>query len=183
MSGDWCFSLPGTITPWLSSLMCSHRPFVMDYLDHGCGSHYMLPQRKQGEMEESTKMIPLAEYFFDTDLPWILQVLPLFRLDTNSFWGTGQIKSFFFFFNYLSMCNTEKDRDTGGGRSRLHAGSPKWDSILCPQDHAPGCRRRLNHCATGAAHKVSFSQWICLSWILFISRVPITVQHAQNRER
>ncbi|XP_072694727.1 cyclin-dependent kinase inhibitor 3 isoform X1 [Canis lupus baileyi] len=35
----------------------------------------------------------------------------------------------------------ERRRDTGRGRSRLHAGSPTWDSIQGLQDHALGCRR------------------------------------------
>ena len=30
----------------------------------------------------------------------------------------------------------ERGRDTGRGSSRLHAGSPMWDSILGLQDHA-----------------------------------------------
>ncbi|XP_022277725.1 cyclin-dependent kinase inhibitor 3 isoform X11 [Canis lupus familiaris] len=34
----------------------------------------------------------------------------------------------------------ERRRDTGRGRSRLHAGSPTWDSIQGLQDHALGCR-------------------------------------------
>ena len=49
----------------------------------------------------------------------------------------------------------ERDGDTGGGRSRLHAGSLMWDSILGFQDHAkpkadaqplshPGISRLLN---------------------------------------
>ena len=29
----------------------------------------------------------------------------------------------------------ERNRDTGRGRSRLHAGSPMWDSIPGPQGH------------------------------------------------
>ena len=49
----------------------------------------------------------------------------------------------------------ERGRDTGRGRSRLHAGSPTWDSILGLQDHAldgrqvlkplshPGCPRAV----------------------------------------
>ena len=32
----------------------------------------------------------------------------------------------------------ERGRDTGRGRSRLHAGSPMWDSILDLQDQALG---------------------------------------------
>ena len=35
-----------------------------------------------------------------------------------------------------------KGRDTGRGRSRLHAGSPTWDSIWGLQDPAPGWRPR-----------------------------------------
>ena len=46
-------------------------------------------------------------------------------------------------------------RDTGRGRSRLHAGSLTRDSIPGLQDHTPGCRAVLNHCATGAAPKTS----------------------------
>ena len=33
-------------------------------------------------------------------------------------------------------------RDTGRGRTRLHAGSPTWDSIPGLQDHDLGGRRR-----------------------------------------
>ena len=46
---------------------------------------------------------------------------------------------YFFFkkrFIYLFMIERERGRDTGRGRSRLHAGSPMWDSILGLQDHA-----------------------------------------------
>ena len=50
---------------------------------------------------------------------------------------------FFFFFLlrfYLFIHErcTERGRDTGGGRSRLHTGSPTQDSIPGLQDHAPG---------------------------------------------
>ena len=41
-------------------------------------------------------------------------------------------------FIYLFMRNTERGRVTGRGRSRLHAGSPMWDSIPGPQDQVPG---------------------------------------------
>ena len=46
----------------------------------------------------------------------------------------------------------ERGRDTGRGRSRLHTGSPMWDSILGLQDPAcPGLKAALNCWATGAA--------------------------------
>ena len=38
----------------------------------------------------------------------------------------------------------ERGRDTGRWRSRLHAGSPTWDSIPGPQDHTPGPKAALN---------------------------------------
>ena len=42
----------------------------------------------------------------------------------------------------------ERGRDTGRGRSRLHAGSPMWDSIPGLQDRALGQRQAPNCCAT-----------------------------------
>ena len=43
------------------------------------------------------------------------------------------------------MRDTERGRDTGRRRSRLHAGSPTWDSIPGLQDQALGQRQVLNH--------------------------------------
>ena len=37
---------------------------------------------------------------------------------------------------FIHETHTHRGRDTGRGRSRLHAGSPMWDSIPGPQDHA-----------------------------------------------
>ena len=51
--------------------------------------------------------------------------------------------------------------DTGRGRSRLHEGSPMWDSISGLQDHALGQRQMLNHWAT----QVSLIQFIINKWI------------------
>ena len=42
----------------------------------------------------------------------------------------------------------ERRRDTGRGRSRLHAPGPMWDSILVLQDRALGQRQALNRRAT-----------------------------------
>ena len=38
----------------------------------------------------------------------------------------------------------ERGRDTGRGRSKLHAGSPTWDSIPGLQDSALGQRQAPN---------------------------------------
>ena len=43
------------------------------------------------------------------------------------------------------MRDRERGRDMRRGRSRLHAGSLKWDSIPGLQDHALGRRQALNH--------------------------------------
>ena len=65
------------------------------------------------------------------------------------------------------MRDTEKvtgrdtDRDTDRGRSRLHAGSPMWDLIPGPQDHALGRRHAPNPWASQA----SFSEVLFLNWV------------------
>ena len=43
---------------------------------------------------------------------------------------------------YLFMRDTQRDRDTGRGRSRLHAGNPTQESIPGLQDQALGWRQR-----------------------------------------
>ena len=61
----------------------------------------------------------------------------------------------FFFFKILFIYHerhTERSRDIGRGRrSRLHTGSPIWDSILELQDPALGWRQVLNRGATQAS--------------------------------
>ena len=52
------------------------------------------------------------------------------------------------------MRERERDRDTGRGRSRLHAGSPMWDSILGLQDHDLSQRQVLNQRATQAPQNI-----------------------------
>ena len=42
------------------------------------------------------------------------------------------------------MRDRGRSRDIGRERSRLHAGSLMWDSILGLQDHALGRRQALN---------------------------------------
>ena len=51
------------------------------------------------------------------------------------------------YFIYSQERQRERGRDTGRGRSRLHAGSPMWDSILGLQDQAlaEGSAKPLSH--------------------------------------
>ena len=55
------------------------------------------------------------------------------------------------------MRDTQRGRDIGRGSSRLHAGSPMWDSILGLQDHSLSQRHRLNCWATQPPLKTQFS--------------------------
>ena len=64
--------------------------------------------------------------------------------------------SFFFFKDFICLFiygrqrerERERGRDIGGGRSRLHAGSPMWNSIPGLHDHALGWRQMPNRWAT-----------------------------------
>ena len=69
---------------------------------------------------------------------------------------------FFKIYSFMKEREREGGRDTGRGRSRLHAGSLMWDSIPGLQDYALGQRQALNHWAT----QVSLSNsWFWLrSW-------------------
>ena len=59
---------------------------------------------------------------------------------------------------YDSHIGRERGRDTGRGRSRLHAGSPTWDSIPGLQDHVLGWRQVLNRWATRGSPLLSFKK-------------------------
>ena len=55
-------------------------------------------------------------------------------------------KFFLRFYLFIHERRRERDRDRGKGRSRLHAGSPMWDSIPGLQNHALGQRAQpLSH--------------------------------------
>ena len=58
------------------------------------------------------------------------------------------------------MRDTERKRgrDTDRGRSRLHAGSPMWDSIPGPQDQVPGWRQRQTTEPPGLPGKILFKK-------------------------
>ena len=59
----------------------------------------------------------------------------------------------------------ERGRDTGRGRSRLHAGSLMWDSIPGLQDRALGQRQAPNRCATQGSREIIFYSWFCFVFL------------------
>ena len=78
-------------------------------------------------------------YFEETTM---LTVYSL-RAETNIHAALHIFKSFYLFIHERHK-HRERGRDTGRGRSRLHTGSPKLDSIPGLQDHTLGQRQELN---------------------------------------
>ena len=77
--------------------------------------------------------------------------------------------SFSFFLRlYLFIHERERERgrDIGRGRSRLHAGSPMWGSILGLQDHILSRRQMLNRWATQVSPNFSFNDCRIFSKVL-----------------
>ena len=66
------------------------------------------------------------------------------------------LSSFFKIYLFIPERHRERDRDLGQGRSRLHAGSPTWDSIPGPRGHT--LSQGLNHWATQES-LISFYKW------------------------
>ena len=66
-----------------------------------------------------------------TALESVIQFISILHMLKNIF------KGFFFlrFYLFIHERHRERGRDTGRGRSRLHAGSLTWDSIPGRQDH------------------------------------------------
>ena len=58
----------------------------------------------------------------------------------------------------------ERGRDTGRGRSRLHAGSLTWDSILGLQDHTLGRRQALKPLSHPGCPSFTFLTQDSTSW-------------------
>ena len=69
-----------------------------------------------------------------------------------------KIRDFFLrFYLFIHVRHTERGRDIGRGRSRLHAGSSMQDSIPGLQDHDLSWRQTLNLWATQVPQALSFS--------------------------
>ena len=74
---------------------------------------------------------------------------------------------FFFKILFIFSWETQRERErergrgTGRGKSRLHAGSPTWDSIPGLQDHVLGRRQVLNRWATQGSPILKFYSDVC----------------------
>lgn len=71
----------------------------------------------------------------------------------------NRLSSLFFLkilFVYSWETHRERSRDLGRGRSRFLAGSPMWDSIPEPWDHALSRRQMLNHWGIQASSVIYF---------------------------
>ena len=66
----------------------------------------------------------------------------------------------------------ERGRDTGGGRSRLHARSLTWDSIPGLQDRALGQRQVLNRCGSTFKTKLESGHFL-LPLLLLCKSQPL----------
>ena len=69
-------------------------------------------------------------------------------METNENENTIVQNLFFNVFFNIYLFIYDRERDRGGGRSRLHAGSPMRDSIPGLQDRALGQRQAPNRCTT-----------------------------------
>ena len=78
----------------------------------------------------------------------------------------------------MIVTERERGRDTGRGRSRLHApGARRGDSIPGLQDHALGQRQAPNRCATPGSLNVFFF------FLIFIYLFMIVTERERERER
>ena len=80
--------------------------------------------------------------------PHLHSLLDLPVLEIGYEWNpmvTGSNISVMFFKDFIYLFIHERHRDQGRERSRVHAGTLKWDSIPGLQDHALGQRQALNH--------------------------------------
>ena len=96
------------------------------------------------------------------------------------------LTSYHFFSNFIAVCflkilfiyswetYTERGRDIGRERSRLHAGSLMWDSIPGLQDHILSQRQTISHWATQASLIVVSNGTLCSALSFHASRFEIS---------
>ena len=93
---------------------------------------------------------------------WKIMVFHLHSLQPADTWLF--LKKYFIYF-FIHERYTERGRDMGRGRSRLPTGSPIWDSVPGPWDHALSQRQRLNRWAAQVSQKIPLLTWdkqVCL---------------------
>ena len=89
-------------------------------------------------------------------LPLWLSLFYLFWISNNGSRITKNASLLIFlrFYLFIHERHRERGRDMGRGRSRLHAGSPAWDSIPGLWDHALSRRQMLNCWDTQASQEI-----------------------------
>ena len=97
-------------------------------------------QRRKGTCSD---LFCEGEALYQASVVVLCLSLTLFLQLGSSLVLSGRCPLFFFFFFlrfylFTHERHTERGRDTGRGRSRLHAGRLTWDSILGLQDQALG---------------------------------------------
>ena len=75
-----------------------------------------------------------------------------------------EAKFVFVFVLFICSWETQRGRDTDGGRSRLPVGSPMWDLIPELWDHALSWRQTLNHRTTKASLFPMHLLLYCVPW-------------------
>ena len=114
--------------------------------------------RKSGRLDEP--VLVLAKVSWRLDNRRIKDSAVTFSVVWCRFFFSFLFLSFFFFLEGLYLfiherhTQRERGRVTGRESSRLHAGSPMWDSVLGSGDHTLSQRQTLNHCATQASRDV-----------------------------
>ena len=73
--------------------------------------------------------------------PWVSRITPRAAGGAKPLRHRGCPKVYLFIYDRERERERERGRDTGGGRSRFHAGSLTWDSIPGLQDRALGQRQ------------------------------------------
>ena len=120
---------------WGSTFMCSCKVSVGSW---HCTVSWMVDVLSSWSYEfpSTQAMYPKMTYY------WVPLIEQVTLFGNTPFRMVSAQWSFFLIFIYSIMRDRERERgrETGRGRSRLHPGSPTWDSVPYFQDHALGQR-------------------------------------------
>ena len=104
----------------------------------GLGSDHQSLLPSQKEVQSNMMYVAMEEVMY---IQTSIQDQGIYIQKLHSKYHSLFLKRFYLF---IHERHTERGRDTGRGRSRLHAGSPMQDSIPGPRDHALSQRQMLS---------------------------------------